>query len=251
MLDYTYEELKSQLEHSCTLKPLLLVEGIYDIIFYRSIIEDYDLDFEIQKCSGRTDLLKLYRDKDGFTRPTIYCADKDFYIFLKIPKEYKGIIFTKGYSLENDLTLHNKKRIEKKLKSYSKCLKNSLETILNWYAYNVDLIIRRQGGKIDRKAGFLLDKKLSLNTHIKDIVCNNEELLEKIKSNYYIYYQGHLLISIISYVLGFCNKKDSSIIRYDNEQLFDIFSDNAKQYKNQLVKKIEKKIQSITINNNI
>jgi len=107
----TEEELVSTLKH--TRIPTILVEGKDDVKIYRwlenDINESYLSHVDILPCGCRNTLMKLYALRLSFSN-LVFIADKDQYVYGTIPPEYSDIVFTTGYSIENDL--YAGKRIE-------------------------------------------------------------------------------------------------------------------------------------------
>ena len=91
--------------------PTLVVEGITDEVIYkrsrRMIYRELEAqsDVEILIANGRDNLLEVYENKKDFENQVAvaFMADQDMYVFGRIPKCYSDIIWTSGYSIENDL----------------------------------------------------------------------------------------------------------------------------------------------------
>lgn len=89
-----------------TSQPTALVEGCDDKVVYRHLESRLDdLDIDCLDCGGRPALLSVFDRRGEFAdSPVIFIADKDMWHFTGIPSDYaSGIIFTQGYSIENDL----------------------------------------------------------------------------------------------------------------------------------------------------
>ena len=53
---------------------------------------------------GRETLLAVYKRRNEFAHlPVAFVADRDLWLFSGIPPDYPDIIWTEGYSIENDL----------------------------------------------------------------------------------------------------------------------------------------------------
>jgi hypothetical protein len=85
--------------------PTILVEGEADAGIYRwleSQLGIFSGSFLI--CSGRDVLLSIYRRRGTFPHGKIaWLADLDMWRYSSPPTDLAGIIFTTGYSIENDL----------------------------------------------------------------------------------------------------------------------------------------------------
>lgn len=98
--ELSVNEIVATLSHSS--KPCLLVEGRDDMAIYRLIAERAGVD--IMPCGGRNNLFSVYSQRHKFAKNNvIFFADKDMFVFEGIPEEYSDIIFTHGYSIENDV----------------------------------------------------------------------------------------------------------------------------------------------------
>ena len=78
----------------------------------------------VMAAGGRNNLLGVYKQRQKFADlPVAFVADQDMWLFSGIPSGYDGIIWTEGYSIENDLyadadmenllTIENRKNINK------------------------------------------------------------------------------------------------------------------------------------------
>lgn len=60
-------------------------------------------------CGGRTALFDVYAQREFIAdKPCVFLADRDMYVFDGIPQQYDEIIFTTGYSIENDILYDSK-----------------------------------------------------------------------------------------------------------------------------------------------
>ena len=105
----TVHELVATLRRSNI--PNIIVEGKDDVIIYRRLVDDYfEERVDIHQTGGREKLLHLYEalteaeEQNDFRHgPVAFIADRDMWFFRGIPSCYKDIIWTEGYSIENDL----------------------------------------------------------------------------------------------------------------------------------------------------
>lgn len=104
-VELTLEEIISTLEHSNL--PAIVVEGKDDIIIYRELENLVEAD--VISAGGRYTVLEIFKNK--LTNPKlknkkiVFIADKDTWVNTDIPNEYQhsDLIFTMGYSIENDV----------------------------------------------------------------------------------------------------------------------------------------------------
>jgi hypothetical protein len=154
--EMTEDEIVGILKHSQSLN--IVVEGIDDCIIYRKIEErigKVDLLF----CSGRKNLLNIYLRRDEYINSKyIFIADKDLYLFSSIPSKYAEIVWTRGYSVENDLfnnsnivnTIIEENNIEN--------FKNDLVLIQKWFAYELKLAKSGLPFELDTYPSNIIDK---------------------------------------------------------------------------------------------
>jgi len=100
----TAEELVETLKRSSL--TTVLVEGKDDMLIYRWIEQEIGFDkANFLPCGGRDKLLKVFKRRKEFNHiKTVFIADKDSFVYDEnIPVKYDEIIWTTGYSIENDL----------------------------------------------------------------------------------------------------------------------------------------------------
>ncbi len=83
----------------------MLVEGEDDAGIYRWLEHQLGIFAgNILICSGRNVLISIYQGRDSFPHGKLaWFADLDMWRFSTPPDDLAGIIFTSGYSIENDL----------------------------------------------------------------------------------------------------------------------------------------------------
>ena len=133
----TVEEIVQLLKRSSL--TTVIVEGKDDMTIYRWMEEKIGISkANFLPCGGRDTLLKVFERRDEFPQiKTIFVADKDAFVYSKIPAEYSDIVWTKGYSIENDL--YEGKFVEKLLSvSEDVNFKISLKNFITYYAFEVE-----------------------------------------------------------------------------------------------------------------
>lgn len=100
----TPDEIISAIKRSSI--PTICVEGIQDKTALRLVEKLVGLNGSILLCNGRTNLFKVWERRSELVgKKVAFLADRDLFVFGRVPAKYKGIIFTHGYSLENDILL--------------------------------------------------------------------------------------------------------------------------------------------------
>ncbi|RSK37218.1 DUF4435 domain-containing protein [Hymenobacter metallilatus] len=103
MKSLTEEELVQTLVRSAL--PTVIIEGKDDAVIYRWMEEEEGVGrLNFLSCGGRDMVLKLYDRRSEFSHiKTAFVADLDAYLYTGVPIEYSDIVWTNGYSIENDL----------------------------------------------------------------------------------------------------------------------------------------------------
>ena len=86
--------------------PTVVVEGKHDKQIYRWLEDLFDRPHvNILSADGRENLLEIFNRRKEFEDrlPVVFMADQDKWVFSGPPPSYEDIIWTSGYSIENDL----------------------------------------------------------------------------------------------------------------------------------------------------
>lgn len=119
--------------------PTLLVEGSTDASVYRCIETLMPFPgIDVLQCGGRETLLEVYiRRMEYKSTVCAFLADQDMWIFGGAPREYDNIIWTWGYSIENDLCSGSD--IERLLEPEEKREhRNALRLVCRRFAFEVE-----------------------------------------------------------------------------------------------------------------
>lgn len=162
-LHLTEDEIVETLKRSSL--TTVLVEGKDDMLIYRWIEEEIGIqNANFLSCGGRDRLLKVFERRDEFNHiKTVFVADKDSFVYEETPVEFEEIIWTKGYSIENDL--YQGQKIEQLLDlnenvKFRKAIKN----FITYYAFEIEQF----------------QKKLIYNfaNHPSQVLCDAQNLKE-------------------------------------------------------------------------
>ncbi len=238
MKTYTKNEIIAIINHSYS--PVILVEGKDDKMIYRLILESLGFEDAIISTSGCNLLREIYKEKDKLTnKKVIFITDKDMYVYSNIPKQYDEIIFTKGYSIENDLFqgfsflnfFKNKdnERYKKALKSFLCYYACEFEKFKNGEEYKLDLspfqILNHKDGSFK-----LLTNKL------QSYKAPRHGTIEYLEKDYDLLIRGHSLFALLHMILSFKGRTPT----YKENQIYEMCYSS---YKSQAIKDLEATIK--------
>lgn len=203
-------EIISLLERS-SLPISILIEGKDDFIIYRRLEHYLDTDVDVFGVGGRSILLSIFnkqvQGKILKNKNIIYIADKDIWFNIGIPEAYQNpkLIFTSGYSIENDIFIDYKCNEIIQNSNNKKNYLDDLEKFLFWYA----LALQTKISNINTEDNIPENRKISKHPRevinkIKEITTlnNNEEypidLLEQLKIKLPLSIRGKSLLDIFT-----------------------------------------------------
>jgi hypothetical protein len=210
-LELTVDEIVETLKRSSL--TTVLVEGTDDVLIYRWIEDEIGIvNANFFPCGGRDKLLQVYERRNEFTDiTTVFVADKDTFVYLNPPEEYSNIIWTNGYSIENDLYFG--RNIESLLSpEENSAFLKSLDSFISYYAFEIE--------------NFIEKRDFCFKNHPQHIICElqnevKQEFLEEInfkkakeeieidlKERYDVLIRGKSLFALLTRLL---NKKTRHI----------------------------------------
>ncbi|MYJ76831.1 MAG: DUF4435 domain-containing protein [Caldilineaceae bacterium SB0670_bin_27] len=133
----TVDEFVASLRHSDL--PTIIVEGKEDMPIYRWVETQFGIGTaDVLEVGGRRKLLSIFERRQEFPDlPVAFVADKDMWLFSGIPSDYREVIWTEGYSIENDLyagaDLENLLEAEEAQEH-----QQVLDAIVEWFAFEVE-----------------------------------------------------------------------------------------------------------------
>lgn len=195
------EELISTLKHSSI--PTILVEGKDDVKIYRWFEEDINKStsqqVDILPCGCRNKLLNIYEKLQSTLPNVIFIADRDYYIYTRIPEKYSDVVFTTGYSIENDL--YHGKDIEKLFNEDDAAIfGQSMNSYLEYYAREVEKCIEGEEFQLKLSPQQILEK-FKLKDEYKPEKSPQESTISNLRENYDLLLRGHSLFQLLNMVL--------------------------------------------------
>lgn len=219
----TVEEVLEAVRHSSLRN--VLVEGPYDVEWYGILLEKAGVAWEPMQAGGRNTPLKVYEAMNAQERSSVvFVADRDMWYFSGVPSEYSDIVFTTGYSIENDVLrdsvgygLLNPGEL-KRIAAY--------KTVLSeWFAFCVAEYKNGNDPKTDVYPAAIAEEqngavawRMKYQKQIGYVPPPASEI-QKVLSDFELGFRGKCLADLYSMVM-LARKKPA--VRYSNEQLMDV-----------------------------
>lgn len=207
------DELISTLNHSQM--PTLIVEGDDDFKIYRWIEKKItDLKIDILPCTGRNNLLNLFKRKNEIRNTNvIFLADRDLWIFSSIPEEYEGILFTEGYSIENDIYMAARGQIEALIPdSLQELYLTALREYTKWYCFEISNFLNNKNYELDFNVKKVLDNNTKhLSQHFlneRGFIKVNDSFEEQVFAQFYLKLRGKSLLQLWEWFVEGKMKRD-------------------------------------------
>ncbi|NMF60321.1 hypothetical protein [Pseudanabaena yagii] len=171
--------------------PTILVEGRDELSVYTRYLESKINieDVDVLPCQGRVTLLNVFDRREEFKhKKVVFVADKDMWFFVGIPQEKRYeeyIVFTDGYSLENDLYIESQfsQLLDKKeIIDFYKLIKE----LSIWFAFEVNRYIKTGSSQCNFDLHKICPNNV-LDSEFKqkiNFVNPPQELVDKIYSDY-------------------------------------------------------------------
>lgn len=242
----TENEIIATLERS-SLPVTILIEGEDDVIIYRRLEQYLSTDVDVLGVGGRNTILSIFekqiikgeilKDKN-----IIYIADKDIWVNIGIPVEFKNnkIIFTTGYSIENDVFIDAKCDDIIDASDKKQLYADDLQTFLKWYSLALQTTITNIGTEQDIPSNRAIGKhplevfnKFSSLTLLNPNETYPYDLLETLKNTLPLSIRGKSLLAIFT----------KHFKHHNNRALFEIVAANPNQCISNIFTQVEKAIQ--------
>jgi len=218
--DVTADEIVATLARSNL--PAILVEGKDDMSIYRWIENRIGYSGYVLPCGGRNQLLEIFDRKEEFHHlHTAFIADKDMWLFTAVPEEYFEVIWTEGYSIENDL--YAGANLEVLLEPKEAADFNLvMDCIIEWFAFEVE---QYRGGEI-AETNKHPNEIVPIGEHtiserfkaIRGFCPPSQETIAEIRENHKLKIRGKLLFDLLTRYLS----ASSRAIKHSTKALYEI-----------------------------
>lgn len=182
--------------------PTVIVEGEDDMRIYRWVeARVSNQKAYVQPAGGRKTLLSVYKRRNEFAHlPVVFVADKDLWLFSGIPPDYSDIIWTKGYSIENDL--YAGADLERLLEAEeAEEHRQVLDSIIEWFAFEVEVHLAGGDAQVNTHCNRVvplgeieMDEDFRNNRRFRP---PNQKLHQQIKTEYQLQLRGKSLFQIL------------------------------------------------------
>lgn len=243
-LDLTVDEIVDTLKRSSL--TTVLVEGKDDILIYRWIESEIGIvKANFFPCGGRDKLLQVFERRSEFPDlKVIFVADKDAYIYVNPPENLVDIIWTNGYSIENDL--YYGRNIESLLDNQEKeIFSTSLNSFIEYYAFEIENLLEgREFCFRNHPQHLLCDIQNTVKQDFLErinFVKADDNIIQNLKDNYDILIRGKSLFALLTRILS----KHNRIIKHSKLSLLEHCYRTHKSEKFiELINKINDKISA-------
>lgn len=134
----------------------LIVEGVDESSIFRKV-EDIVGDVELIICEGCGTLKRVYSRKDEYPKAkVIFLADRDIRLFDPTARFEADIIWTDGYSIENDIVCGSRVFELLDFEERGK-YRIAFQKLIKWFDSEVEKYLRHQDFKIDLHPNRILD----------------------------------------------------------------------------------------------
>ena len=206
----TVDELVAALRRSQL--PTVIVEGKDDIQIYRWIEGRVgSQNANVLPAGGKNNLLSVYQRRNEYAHlPVAFVADRDLWLFSGIPPIYHDIIWTQGYSIENDLyagaNLENLLAAEEATEH-----QQVLDSIIEWFAFEVEEYLAGREAQVATHCNRVVPPgKTEIDQGFRQsrgFRPPNKELHQQIKDAYQLQLRGKLLFQMLSRFLNAPNRR--------------------------------------------
>lgn len=204
--------------------PTVLVEGSTDASIYRIVAKRMGLVVgTFLPCGGRTVLLEVFRRRFEIvnTVAIAFVADRDMWLFDGMPSGLDEVIFTSGYSIENDV-LHGGVAESLFEENEKEEFESIISELIKWFAFEVEEYVNGRAPKVAEPIDKIIPKgstKLSQDFLDKrGYATPDASIHSKIKAEYKTLLRGKHLLDAFHRILYRTNRMS----RFDKENILEL-----------------------------
>lgn len=218
----TVDELLATLKNSQL--PTVIVEGSDDLIVYLKL-EDllYENDVSVLSAGGRKNVLSIFERAHELpkNKKVIFIADKDIWVMTGVPDRYlsNNLLFTNGYSIENDAFQDCDMPGFMSIDEKNKFL-DELAKFLHWYALAVERHIAHGDESIKNHPSHVLDDDIQFEalTQLRPQEEFPEGRLNTLRADYKNLVRGKSLVQLAIRQLSYKGRRtrhsESNLLEY-------------------------------------
>ncbi len=182
--------------------PTVIVEGKDDHQIYQWVERCAGSQkANVLSVGGRETLLAVYKRRNEFAHlPVAFVADRDLWLFSGIPSDYPDIIWTEGYSIENDLyadadleNLLDADEVEEH--------QQVLTSIIEWFAFEVEEHLAGKEARVATSCNQVVPPgKTEMDQGFRNsrgFRSPNQTLHQRIKNAYQLQLRGKTLFQVL------------------------------------------------------
>lgn len=201
--------------------PTVVIEGDLDALIFRHFEEaNSDNGLSVLPVGGRSCLLEVFDRKDEIDNDRIvFFADRDSWVYSQIPMRYhsESIIFTVGYSIENDAYIDGD--LEKYLTAGERAaFFADLSKFLDWYSLALSRMLSGTGASISLNPHHVLGPEHPALVLLAAGEAFPTALRGRLESDYRRLVRGKSLLKLLLLQLG----KSSRTARHSAETLMEV-----------------------------
>lgn len=203
--------------------PTILCEGDVDVFVLRHVEAKLGAArLSILPCGGRSNLFRVFARRNEYSSlPFVFVADRDMWMFAAVPSGYSEIIFTEGYSIENDL--YHYSCIEDLLDGQEIAdHREALHSVVRWFAFEVEKFRRGEENQLDVHVSRMLGSRGTdlLESFLDEIgfVAPDDQTVDDLRECYGLRVRGKQLFDLL---LRFLNTPGRRA-KYSRSALIDL-----------------------------
>lgn len=242
----TVNEIVSSLRRSKL--PTVVVEGRDDMQIFRWMEDLFEVDeIDVLGVGGRPNLFAVYDRKNEFDRlPVAFVADQDKELFTQLPVGYDEIIWTHGYSIENDLYAGADPSLENLMDSQETAEhRQLLNTIIEWFTFEVEEFLAGRAPEFNHHCNEVVPQGQTEIDHNfrqrRGFRIPNPVLQQQVKEAYQLQLRGKLLFQMLVRFLSKTNRGIKHSIRGLHEIAFKMTPSHTLM--DRIIQEIKQKIR--------